>query len=162
MTAIHTRLATDKKYSCRVSGMMRKNTTATAATVHRAIGSGYSPISASYVVFSTPHSLWITCVSTRRARGGGVGWGLSGPRGTRSHFPYRLGSIPAHSARLSLGGNGSRQTPPHPAPTGSTHAARTHDLGRIPKRDPCASWAAWSVGPKPNRRRVGGRRFELV
>src|SRR5437870_6925436 len=132
MTAIHTRLATDRKYSCRVSGMMRKNTTATAATVHRAIGSGYSPISASYVVFSTPHSLWITPGSTRLARGGGVGRGIAGPRGTRPHDPYRLGSIPAHSARRSLGGNGARQTPPHPAPTGSTHAPQSHDLGRLP------------------------------
>ncbi len=40
MTATHTRLATDRKYSCKVSGMTRKNTTATAATVHFAIGSG--------------------------------------------------------------------------------------------------------------------------
>src|SRR5437870_6961261 len=132
MTAIHTRLATDRKYSCRVSGMMRKNTTATAATVHRAIGSGYSPISASYVVFSTPHSLWITPGSTRLARGGGVGRGIAGPRGTRPHDPYRLGSIPAHSGRRSLGANGSRQTPPHPPPTGSPHTPQSHDPRATP------------------------------
>src|SRR2546426_9330193 len=40
MTAIHTRLATERKYSWSVSGMMPTNTTASAATVHLAIGSG--------------------------------------------------------------------------------------------------------------------------
>jgi len=50
-------MATDRKYSWSESGMIKKNTTASAAIVPRAIGSGYSPISASYVVFSTPHSL---------------------------------------------------------------------------------------------------------
>jgi hypothetical protein len=40
ITAIHTRFATDRKYSCKVSGMTRKNSTASAATVHLAIGSG--------------------------------------------------------------------------------------------------------------------------
>src|SRR5947207_8709159 len=39
--------------------MTRKNTTASAATVYFAIGSGYSAISASYVVLRTPHSRWI-------------------------------------------------------------------------------------------------------
>src|SRR4026207_1729214 len=39
--------------------MTRKNSTASAATVHRAIGSGQRAMAASYDVFRTPHSRWI-------------------------------------------------------------------------------------------------------
>src|SRR5262249_18570554 len=59
ITAIHTRLATDRKYSWSVNGITRKNRMPSAATVHRAMGSRYSAMSASYVVFRTPHSRWI-------------------------------------------------------------------------------------------------------
>src|SRR5262249_18923249 len=60
MIAIHTRQATDRKYESSVNGATTKNSTASPTTAQRATGSGYSPMSASYVVLRTPHSRWIT------------------------------------------------------------------------------------------------------
>src|SRR5262249_57321582 len=119
MMEIHRRLAADRKYGRRLSGTTRKNSTASTATVHFAIGSGYSPRSASYVVFRTPHSRWIIVVSRRRAREGGTGRGAPGPRGTRA-LPHSSGLHPGAQRPPPLGGNGSRYPPPHPTPTGST------------------------------------------
>src|SRR3989304_905968 len=111
--------------------------TAIAATVHRAIGSGYRAMSAWYVVLSTPHSRWITRASPPRRPPGGGG-------GRRARRP------PPRPARA---GGARAPTPPPPRGAGASgHVAE-------PPRIPLSAWAIERVLARNTRARSAAARL---